>query len=147
MVVYFFLIVGVLVLSIGVYALSHPNLGHPVSEIEAPSGCSSGQILSWDGSSWECIDSVVSGSGFSGLEYISDIETPGNCPTDGAMNLFCPVGKVVIGGGCVVAVSSSLTQNFPHVVLFGEVYPRGWRCAWTGTPFTCQVHVICIDEP
>jgi len=33
-----------------------PNPGHTLNDISAPPECSAGQILSWTGSDWNCID-------------------------------------------------------------------------------------------
>ena len=52
-------VLAILTISLVVYAFGGNNpsyVGHTFSEIEPPSGCSAGQILSWDGSNWVCID-------------------------------------------------------------------------------------------
>ncbi len=55
---YTFILLGILVIiSIGVYALTpgvKPNPGHDLSELGVPAGCTSGQVLSWNGTSLVC---------------------------------------------------------------------------------------------
>jgi len=54
-------VLAILTISLVVYAFggNQPSvMGHTFSEIEPPSGCSAGQILSWDGSNWVCIDEL-----------------------------------------------------------------------------------------
>ena len=38
---------------------SKPNPGHFMSEINPPEGCSSGQLIQWNGESWVCVNSPI----------------------------------------------------------------------------------------
>ena len=57
---YAYSIIGVLILLTGIFAVNAlapgatPNPGHSISEIGIPSGCTTGQVLSYDGSSLKC---------------------------------------------------------------------------------------------
>ena len=63
---YTFVAIGVFILlGVGVYAFggNTPNImGHSINEIASPSGCEAGQVLTWAGSSWGCVD-MASGDG------------------------------------------------------------------------------------
>lgn len=70
---YSIILIAVVVLGlIGVYASTYVNpttkVGHDINEVGAPSGCSPGQVLSWDGTGWECQSSssiTINGSSYS----------------------------------------------------------------------------------
>jgi hypothetical protein len=55
---YTLIALGILVIiSVGVYALQagvKPNPGHDLSELGVPSGCTSGQVISWNGTALVC---------------------------------------------------------------------------------------------
>jgi len=57
-VAYFLSILGVIVLvaiSVTAYGTNNPSvLGHTLDELAPPTGCQSGEILIWTGSSWDC---------------------------------------------------------------------------------------------
>lgn len=47
----------IVILAAGIYALTAgttPNPGHSISEMGVPSGCTAGQVVSWDGSNLIC---------------------------------------------------------------------------------------------
>ena len=74
-------LVSIILLGVGVYAYgtsSPSTFGHSLGEIAPPTGCNSGQVLSWSGTAWVC--TTVSSSG-------------GNVVT--GTNPICPAGSEV----------------------------------------------------
>jgi len=68
----------ILIIGIGVFALTPgiaPNPGHLIGEFAPPVGCSTNQVLQWDGANWVCTDpssgtgditAVIAGTGLTG---------------------------------------------------------------------------------
>jgi hypothetical protein len=63
---YTFVVLGILiVIAVGVYALTpgvKPNPGHSLSEVGVPTGCTSGQVVSWNGTALVCTNLEVTKS-------------------------------------------------------------------------------------
>jgi len=51
-------VVAIVLIALGVvvYAQSLPNPGHTAAQIQPPSGCLAGEVLSWTGTAWDCIN-------------------------------------------------------------------------------------------
>jgi len=103
-------VIALALISVGVYAYgtsSPSTFGHSIGEIAAPSGCGSGQVLSWTGSAWSC---VTASSGISALDFksvyasSSGIEGPvsweGSSYYRYSATASCPSGYTVISGYC-----------------------------------------------
>ena len=73
--------IGILVvLAAGIYALTPgvaPNPGHLITEVAPPSGCSSGQFLQFNGTTWNCA-SVQQSSVLQGGLNVTLIQPPAN---------------------------------------------------------------------
>ncbi len=101
-------------------------------------GCASGEVLGWNGASWECVQPVsslgyqrVSGS-FNVLAF-----------TTSTGNIFCPTGTNVVGGGYSgVNFGNSVMESFP----FSETT---WAVTVFNSSFstdTVSIYVLCIDN-
>jgi len=127
---YTFILIGALVLlAIGINAISHPNPGHIASEIE--------------------------GGGITGIE---SVVTSSSCSTSSLQTATatCPAGKVPISGGCAVGAGTGgdllrLRDSFPSPGNVLETYNR-WSCRWerdgpvVGT-YDCIAWAFCVDAP
>lgn len=135
-------VIALVLIGVGVYAYgtsSPTTFGHSTNEIAAPSGCSSGQVLSWTGSSWTCTD-----TGVSGLEVV----TLDTCNGE----VSCPSGKVVVGGGCLMSSNNAADGDTyfyndapaKSSILASSPYDQ-WQCKSTGGATACTIYAICIN--
>ena len=124
---YSFIAVGVLILlGVGVYAFGgvQPNImGHSTNEIAPPTGCGMGQVLTWGGDSWDCVD-MASGDGSISDSFKIVYEDGG----DSALCMAgCPASHPnVIAGGCQITSSNEkhLKISKPNIDY------NGWLCHW-----------------
>ena len=131
-----------------VYALTPgvaPNPGHTIGQVSPPSGCISGQVLVWQGSSWVCSSISPSISGYQVVKRTSSVSGSAGQYKFGP-TASCPSGKVVLGGGCVGA--------HWDVTDFGPGGPgvwgtnEGWRCygkKTSGTTGQVEAWAICAN--
>ena len=95
---YTLILIGILaIVGVGVYALAPgviPNPGHNISQVSVPSPCSSGQILSYNGNTWVCINKGCTPScSPSGDCVDTSTVTSGT----GTKTFFCSSGYVMVG--------------------------------------------------
>ena len=93
------------------------EVGHYITEIDPPSGCTSGQVLSWDGSVWSCEDDDVSSC---------QIRTASATQT-----ISCNAGETATGGGaeCYGGSGHPITEHDPTLYNShptGTTEPTGW---------------------
>ena len=129
------------VIIVGVYALApgvKPNPGHLITEIAPPAGCSSGQVLSWNGTAWNCIKS---GGNF---YYRTNI-----CSTtsSGACRAYCDdTNDLVVGGGGYIGAGTSqalkacmpydFSDSKDYYYCYTNVYDNG----------TLTVTAVCLTK-
>ena len=131
---YAYAIIGLLVLAVGVFVVNAltpgvaPNPGHLITEVAPPSGCGSGQVLEWSGSSWGCVNLPV------------DTDTDDQTLSVSGQTLS-------INSGNSVTIPSGKSCRM-CIQCYGEGYTTGWACTgydggtspWTNSPFNGWGH-------
>lgn len=121
---------------ISAFGTSNPsNFGHSFAELEQPSGCLAGEVVSWTGSAWDCIPQ----NGFTGYEVVT---STGACRSANALVANCPSNKKVIGGGCDVDTSDPIVESNPYLIS-GQY--TAWRCVAQNSGTSCVAYAICAD--
>ncbi|MCK9568318.1 hypothetical protein M0R72_05195 [Candidatus Pacearchaeota archaeon] len=119
-VLYSLITLGILIaVGVGVYAATYTatGAGHPYTEI---STCGANQILRMNaaGTSWECVSM--------GYEIVyGEVVEKG---TSIQAKVYCPAGKIVIGGGCEVHWNYPYPESMAKSVPFTNGTSSGWIC-------------------
>jgi len=126
---YAFIIVSAIIVLAGIFIVfalgagQIPNPGHSTSQLGAPAGCTTGQVLQWNGNDWSCADAVAGGNG---LIYLGSTSGGG-----GAGGEKCNLGETVMllqdidtpGGGTDCRI---INQGIASVF----VGSGGGNCKW-----------------
>ena len=80
------------------------------------------------------------------LEYVQDLRS--SCGNNGAINLNCPSGKFVLGGGCSVSGGDSSLRSSGAFISWDSATGnyRGIHCGWNGLPTVCSANIVCATE-
>jgi len=110
--IYFLITLGIIIaLSVGVYALTagtKPNPGHSISEMGVPTGCTAGQVVSWNGSDLICGNTATKGLAvYLCPNQPSSSQCTGRPPCGYACDC---TGQFLIGGGGIAGWASYCSQ-------------------------------------
>lgn len=148
---YTLILIGVvLVAAVGVYATTAtsgvtpggtPNPGHPINQIGAPTGCTSGQVLTYNVDSngvgsWTCT-TPSSGSGVSGCAWTcSNWLTSSVNTNDLTFDIDCPSGTLPLTCSTQADDGSTYYQSVVTQMLpYSTIYSGGQKIHQNG----CQV--------
>lgn len=98
-----------------------------------PTTCSTNQIIKWSGSAWICSD-ALSITGWLKVQQTFFSSTGGT--------IYCPAGKLVLGGGFFSTTSSAAPVAASRPVQSGSTH--GWSVV-TGNADNWTVYAICAD--